>query len=152
MRYVDRRLSSLIHPYFDELEVASKRRNLAMVFASKGAKLTQSSVESIRYAGPDVRQLRRLFLDKCSYCERHVPGVPYSFRPFTEAEPVNDHSTSHLYYTWLATSWDNWLWVCADCFPDNEAYFPVRGRRAKLPSLDMLTEFAGLNRVQQSRR
>lgn len=142
MRFVDRTKFS-VPKYFGSSQLMQLRREVAKLFEADGARKAQTVVQRDRgmveeALAPD---LRLLFAGKCAYCEQ-AQGAPYRFRPETEAEPVDDRSTSHLYYCWLATSWDNWLWVCAGCRGDHEASFPVEGRRAKLPFSDMLDKFA----------
>ena len=143
MRYIAR--SSLPVPsFFRSEELTSLRRHLPGLFGSGTVKRSQSFVERSRgYLEERLSgELAEIFRRTCVYCERQGDGAPYRFRPETEAEPVEDRSTSHLYYAWLATSWDNWLWVCAECRPGNEAHFPVRGARARLPDGYMLAEFS----------
>jgi len=91
------------------------------------------------------RDLGNLFEGRCAFCESDCEvdeKSAYPFRPATEAEPVTDHATSHLYYVWVATSWDNWFLICEACRPDNPAYFPVRRGRSPLPTVEMLREFS----------
>lgn len=141
MRYVDRANS----PYpssFLSPEIAALRRNLLDLFSGDEERQSQTFVVRDRGTVEAAIQadLKELFHDKCAYCEMKG-GAPYRFRPDTEAEPVRNRSTSHLYYAWLTTSWDNWLWICSSCRPDNPALFPVIGERAAVPDLEMVRAF-----------
>lgn len=144
MRHVER--SSVEPPqFFLGGDVARLRQDQASHFSYGSDMRSQRRVETGRgYIEKGISSdLRDLFLGKCAYCEQHASSArPYAFRPPTEAEPVRDRSTSHLYYMWLSLSWDNWLWVCADCWPDRESWFGVEGKRAELPSAEMMEAFA----------
>ncbi|WP_166794307.1 AAA family ATPase [Pseudomonas azotoformans] len=84
--------------------------------------------------------LARLFSGKCAFCETLTITEVYRFRPRSSATPEADNG--HLYYTWLATAWENIYPICRRCIPRQREYFPVAGRRAPLPSIEQLTRFA----------
>lgn len=144
MRFVDR---SKVRPpeffLYDETLVRM-RQDLLEMFRQGDSKLMQSSVGRVdgHIREAVFKDLLDLFQGRCAYCEQEGNCQPYPFRPATEAEPVEHRSTSHLYYSWLTTSWDNWLLICQDCYPRNPAYFPVAGKRDPLPTLDMLAVYA----------
>lgn len=145
MRSIERR-SLPLPAFFTSPELASLRGNLRELFSSKASreKRLQSFVKRSHGRLEEMlrSQLAEAFHGTCVYCETRDPrGVPYRFRPETEAEPVEDRSTSHLYYAWLATSWDNWLWICSECRPSHEAFFPVAGKRAALPDIKAVLAF-----------
>ncbi len=83
-----------------------------------------------------VRQaLDQLFHGKCAFCESTGWATVHRFRPVGEALPVEEISTSHLYYLWLGNAWENLYPVCHDCAAlARPAMFPLAGRRAPLPT------------------
>lgn len=98
---------------------------------------------------PDVfTALTRQFRGKCAFCETQTTTRPYRFRPSMEAGPPeaawrNDAARRHLYYSWLANSWDNIYAICEKCVPREPTYFPVRGKRCPLPTYEALAELSG---------
>lgn len=108
---------------------------------SKGQSL-QFSV----YGREDVKDsLKKLFNDKCAYCESKMLHVSDSdiehFRPKGEMKPtlddkLNDEETG---YYWLAAKWDNLLLSCEHCNQrrvDSKGrvfgkgiYFPIDGNK-----------------------
>lgn len=70
------------------------------------------------YRSQDIKEaLRKLFSDKCAYCEstflNTYPGDIEHFRPkgeITEAVPKQKPG-----YYWLASDWDNLLFSCRNC-------------------------------------
>lgn len=94
------------------------------------------------YTDASVRDgLRRLFHDKCAFCETRTTLDIGRFRPRSEALPTEDAQTSHLYYSWLAGAWENFYAMCAECNLSQRARFPVIGNRAPLPSDEMIRDF-----------
>lgn len=67
--------------------------------------------------------------------------VPYRFRPTGDASPVERSSESHLYYAWLSNAWENLYPICEGCSPKRPEYFPVKGRRAALPTETQLQTY-----------
>jgi hypothetical protein len=47
-----------------------------------------------------------------------------------------------LYYNWLETAWQNLYAICKSCIPSQANYFPVSGKRAALPSVDLYKQYA----------
>lgn len=100
---------------------------------------TRFSMKGLTVEDPELQaSLERLFHGHCAFCERAVPTQPYRFRPTEEAGPTTDAhpdygDRSHLYYTWLANSWDNIYPICTGCMPLEPSVFPVRGKRCPLP-------------------
>ena len=91
--------------------------------------------------------LERLFRGKCAFCERPAKTQAYRFRPSEEAGPTSDApeafaDRAHLYYSWLANSWENIYPVCADCRPLEPTVFPVRGKRCPLPERHEIENYA----------
>src|SRR5436190_24394892 len=72
--------------------------------------------------------LWKLFHDKCAFCERHVPILPYRFRPTSEALPIAGEEGA-LAYGWLADVWQNLYTICSNCLPSPISHFPVLGAR-----------------------
>ncbi len=129
--------------FFYSRDLHTSRRNLLTLFQASREKLEQSLVpRGIDPHGSDfVEEVRAAFSGRCAFCERSDPGAPMRFRPESEAEPVDNRSISHLYYSWLSTSWDNWYWICSACRPENERHFPLSGSRAKLPQFEEILRF-----------
>ncbi len=80
--------------------------------------------------------LQRLFHGKCAFCESLDSTLPYRFRPPSSATP--EDGDGYLYYTWLANAWENIYPICPRCVPREPEFFPVRGRRASLPTIELL--------------
>lgn len=119
------------------------------MFSQNAQKLAQSRStiflgERLVSLSSEVRSaLAELFSGKCAFCESPVSEpVVYGFRPHGNAEPVESKSVSHLYYVWLAEAWQNLYPICQACVPRNPSYFPVTGRRAPLPDIQILERFA----------
>lgn len=90
---------------------------------------------------PDLDgELRRLFHDKCAFCERCVPVTTYRFRPTSEALPILDREGS-LAYGWLADAWQNLYTICKECRPSRMSYFPVAGARVPVPPAKVYEEY-----------
>jgi len=100
---------------------------------------TRFGMHRVAVDAPELQAaLERLFIGRCAFCERAVPTRPYRFRPTEEAGPTSDApekyaGRAHLYYMWLANSWDNIYPICDTCFPLEPSIFPVRGKRCPLP-------------------
>lgn len=84
--------------------------------------------------------LRRLFHDKCAFCERRVPVTTYRFRPTSEALPILDREGS-LAYGWLADAWQNLYTICKECRPLRMSYFPVAGARVPAPPAKVYEQY-----------
>jgi uncharacterized protein (TIGR02646 family) len=81
-----------------------------------------------------VEALRRLFRDKCAYCESAVPRGDENvehFRPLAFARGL-DGEEDRDYYVWLALEWENLLLACATCAKAKGSLFPVADRRARI--------------------
>jgi hypothetical protein len=85
--------------------------------------------------------LHRLFRGRCAFCEAMDRTRPHRFRPAAEALPFQQSEHGHLYYLWLADAWENLYPICEFCRPKEPHYFPVRGPRATLPSLDDINHY-----------
>lgn len=141
MLAVDRALEPAPACLSDE-RTASAREALRMAFSVDGdvAAQTRFSMGGFTFADEELQaSLERLFRGRCAFCERTVPTRPYRFRPSEEAGPTaqahpKHGDRAHLYYTWLANSWDNIYPICQDCFPEEASVFPVRGKRCALPN------------------
>jgi hypothetical protein len=116
---------------------------LLTLFRASREKLEQSLVPRgfDSYSSEFAEEVRAAFSGRCAFCERRDPGGPMRFRAESEAEPVENRSISHLYYSWLSTSWDNWYWICSFCRPENDRHFPLSGSRAKLPEFEEIVRF-----------
>ncbi|WP_081285715.1 AAA family ATPase [Tritonibacter mobilis] len=148
MRFVNR--ETVAAPAaFSRPSAKEGRYRLLETFSQDARKLAQSreavfldeeapsNSEAVRKA------LSELFAGRCAFCEIPVSDpLVYHFRPDGNAEPVEDYSLSHLYYIWLAEAWQNLYPICHGCMPRDPSYFPVKGRRAKLPDVALLQRFA----------
>lgn len=92
-------------------------------------------------SGPIHDALGLLFHGKCAFCETQDLTLPYRFRPRSAAISAREGVDSHLYYTWLANAWENIYPICLRCVPRQPSYFPVKGARARLPSIDELRRY-----------
>ena len=151
MRFVDREAIS-VPAAFSRATAQDARRSLLEMFRQDARKLHQTRLESVLDPkGPskseNVRDaLETLFKSRCAFCETPLSEpLVYRFRPSANAEPVEDASVSHLYYAWLAEAWENLYPICHDCRPENPSFFPVNGRRIKIPDLQMLESFVERN-------
>lgn len=89
----------------------------------------------------------RLFLHKCAFCETELIATQaYRFRPSSSAMP--EAKNAHIYYSWLATAWENIYPICKGCLPRQREYFPVAGKRARLPSLEQLRLFCAMGNAR----
>jgi len=104
----------------------------------KGDKITINDVND-PYHGEEeyeVRyQLRRLFHNKCAYCEciEYKPDVEH-FRP---KKGVSGHQRNKHGYYWLCYEWTNLLPVCSACNSKSGKWnkFPIAGTRITNPPL-----------------
>jgi len=102
----------------------------------KGDKITIND-KNDRYYGTEefeVRyRLRRLFHNKCAYCEvkEHKPDVEH-FRP--KKRVSGNQRNKHGYY-WLCYEWTNLLPACSACNSKNGKWnkFPIAGTRVTTP-------------------
>jgi uncharacterized protein (TIGR02646 family) len=105
--------------------------------------------ESLYRATDVVDALRRLFRDKCAYCETaigHGEETVEHFRPRSFARGL-DGAEARDYYVWLALEWENLLLTCSTCAKAKGSLFPVEGGRARVrATLDevLATEVAEL--------
>jgi hypothetical protein len=126
----------------------NNRESLRALFDFDSEKLSQSFAPR-SFLGLDEQNVRngldRLFRGKCAFCEAETSTRPYRFRPASEATPVAPTDmNSHLYYTWLVDAWQNIYPICTSCAPsdrEGSTYFPVIGRRCRLPTPDELNQF-----------
>lgn len=90
----------------------------------KGKKKKDGDEESFKftaYSGGDVKPtLKKLFHDKCGYCEIDYGGAVSDiehFRPkgALEHEPPTDVNTHPDGYYWLGADWDNLIYSCQHC-------------------------------------
>ncbi|WP_181360512.1 AAA family ATPase [Variovorax sp. WS11] len=81
-----------------------------------------------------VLALRRVFEDRCAYCESQIQttvrGLDH-FRPIASAANHFD-KVSPDHYGWLAYDWHNLLVLCPSCQKAKRNQFPVEGPRAPL--------------------
>lgn len=149
MKYVDRQ--SIPPPkVFGSIQAREARAALLQVFGTASfetmaqTRASESiSSYSVAHEAELVGALERLFRGRCAFCEIPVEEpLVHRFRPLAHAEPAEDTSTSHLYYSWLAEAWQNLYPVCQECVPTNDSYFPVYNKRSTLPDTDSISNFA----------
>ncbi len=133
---------------FTSKEAKANRQALQSFLSYSDEKLSQSIAPRafLSLEEPSVyNALGRLFHGKCSFCEAKDPIKPYRFRPISEAEPFQSAANGHLYYTWLVDAWNNIYAICEHCQPlqrERMRYFPVQGRRCKIPTDTEVERFA----------
>ncbi|MHC8334140.1 AAA family ATPase [Pseudomonas sp. LB3P25] len=118
-------------------EFNAHRKELANYFLTDEAKRAQTRTPDFRIGLDDESingSLKRLFRGKCAFCESAMPTMPFRFRPISDASPMGRNSEAHLYYAWLSNAWENLYPICKGCFPKRPEYFPVKGKRATLPT------------------
>lgn len=143
MQFFDRRNEPAPRSFIGSRARAA-RNNLVNYFQLDPLERAQTRLSDnlVALYGPDTRTaLARLFSGKCAFCESAVstPEV-YRFRPRSSATPEAENG--HLYYTWLATAWENNYPICRQCVPYQREYFPVEGQRVSLPSIEQIARFA----------
>lgn len=144
MLHFDRRAEP--PPAIFQSPVAAREREMLrnyMLSAEEKRSQTSAPRSELPIDDPSVlAALDRLFHGKCSFCEAAESITPYRFRPTAEALPPESPSTSHLYYAWLADTWENVYALCRLCLPTEPNFFPVQGPRTALPTPDQLDRFA----------
>lgn len=147
MKHVDR--DRIAPPsYYSTTQAIEERRRVRDSFSTENQKLLQtrpafpSDTSGLNVSQEVLDTLVSLFDGKCAFCETKLEKpLIYRFRPPAYAEPAQDVSTSHLYYTWLVNAWQNLYPICAGCLPDQLNFFPVNGRRTPLPSRSVLESY-----------
>lgn len=131
-------------PGLTKSEVARARENMFAFMLSEQAQRDQTRFEASDYVLDDssVKQaLRKIFHQRCAFCETATDTRPYRFRPASGAWPLAKSKHAHLYYLWLADAWENLYSVCEQCRPEVPGFFPVTGKRARLPTADELQHY-----------
>jgi uncharacterized protein (TIGR02646 family) len=92
--------------------------------------------------GPLKPILHKIFYGKCGYCETKIElpheGVIDRFRPHDGVRDKTDYFPD--LYWWLVFEWGNLIYSCKECSQYKANYFPIKGRRAKNESDDILKE------------
>ncbi|WP_433765307.1 AAA family ATPase [Pseudomonas putida] len=129
---------------FTSREAGQYRRQLREYFSKSSEQISQTSVSRklLPLDEPGThRALNQLFHGKCAFCEASTKVQPFRFRPAAEANPPASGANPHLYYTWLADAWDNIYPICASCMPEAPLFFPVKGKRARIPTEQEIDQF-----------
>ncbi|MGJ7515034.1 AAA family ATPase [Pseudomonas baetica] len=129
---------------FTSKEASQYRRLLREYFSKSSEQISQTRVSRklLSLDEPSThRALNHLFHGKCAFCEASTKVQPYRFRPAAEATPPTSGENAHLYYTWLADAWDNIYPICVSCVPKEPFFFPVKGRRARIPDEADIDQF-----------
>lgn len=101
----------------------------------------QSSVQSGIYSSL-LPALHSLFHGRCAFCESQTSALDiHFFRPVNGAEPHYGLVDSHIYYAWLANTWQNIYLACAECKAHSRNHFPVKGGRAPIPTQEMYMKY-----------
>ena len=136
--------------YLRDGEATQSRRQMADYMLTDAAKRNQMdsprSILSLEESSLS-EGLSRLFRGKCAFCEAREPITAHRFRPQAEALPSESPESGHLYYTWLADAWENLYPICANCRPAEPGYFPVKGKRARIPTRPQISRYADDNRA-----
>lgn len=137
MQYFDRRL---VPPpeFLRSSRARQAREELLRYMSLEREELRQTKARNLQLdVGTDVtvrRALRRLFHEKCAFCEGRTEIHVLRFRPASDAWPVISRSDGHLYYLWLSNAWENLYPACKACSTSDPKAFPVDGPRCPLPS------------------
>lgn len=86
-----------------------------------------------------VERLRRMYHEKCAYCETKDPGFEIEhYRPKKRVALQDLNGQSHPGYYWLVNEWTNLIPACHDCNKNGVKgnRFPVNGNRLNAPILD----------------
>ncbi|MDO5981594.1 AAA family ATPase [Flavivirga spongiicola] len=87
--------------------------------------------------------LRKLFRNKCAYCETSIVGASSdidAFRPKSRA--INTSGKAVIGYYWLALEWHNLYNSCQQCNRYKNVRFPVKGHRLEYPNKNIYDEQA----------
>ncbi|MDW9378024.1 AAA family ATPase [Sinorhizobium meliloti] len=130
-------------------QTSQGRRHLEEIFSASPHLRAQTrvSMASVTLDNAELnRALSRLFRGRCAFCESSTATRAYRFRPTEEAGPSGaapeaDAPYSHLYYCWLANSWQNIYAICAECYPREPSIFPVTGQRCRIPTLKKVRQY-----------
>ena len=148
MRFVDR--SKVSPPAELQAGVFDEFHNRFLQLISLEAKeIAQNRAPEIPRHHFDVLlpALSDLFMGKCGFCESRASLLPYHFRPVANAQPQDKRRhNAHLYYGWLATSWQNIYPICEGCLPKEPNHFPVTSERSNIPSILEYADFVKLGK------
>jgi len=136
---------------FRETQFRRSREQLLEFFSLDTQERSQSRVPmedlelNLNQIRPVYDALFQMFRGKCAFCESEDHPLPYRFRPTSSAISTMGGIDSHLYYVWLANAWENIYPICLKCIPRQPSFFPVKGKRAPIPTLEQLRQYANDN-------
>ncbi len=125
MRYFDRSSVPAPSSLTDAAGAGKAELISAREFYTKSPEKTYSFSA---YKGTDVAEtLRKLFNDKCAYCESTFRAVsPADIEHYRPKGRVKDEE-NHQGYWWLAADWENLLPCCIDCNRERHQDHVVQG-------------------------
>lgn len=136
---------------FREEQFRKSREQLLDFFSLDTQERSQTRVPmedlelNLNQVSPVYDALGQMFRWKCAFCESKDHPLPYRFRPTSSATSTMGGIDSHLYYVWLANAWENIYPICLKCIPRQPSFFPVKGKRAPIPNLEQLRQYADDN-------
>ncbi len=78
------------------------------------------------------KDLKKLYLNKCGYCEVHMEaGEGLGFDHYRPKNGIKE-DRSHSGYYWLGYEWSNFVPVCPSCNRHKANSFPIEGERTNL--------------------
>lgn len=132
---------------FQDRQFSTARKALLDLFKLDERERSQTRVSGkeleldLNQIGPVHDALGQMFHGKCAFCESQDLTLPYRFRPASSAVSTVGAVDSHLYYVWLANAWENIYPICLGCIPRQPSFFPVRGRRAPIPTILQIQKY-----------
>jgi len=87
--------------------------------------------EGAVYNSTILDTLKRLFANKCAFCESFDVEMRIShYRPISNAHLGDDYPKEYERYFWFSYQWENFLPVCGECFSSIQNRFPILKRPA----------------------
>jgi len=127
---------------FNLQENSEKMLNFLQISPERRAQTRVPESFSSGQSSGALSALHELFHGRCAFCESESDDVGlHFFRPISGAEPQQRSMDAHIYYAWLAYAWQNLYLACPRCNRHANNYFPVRGKRAPIPSADQFMSY-----------
>lgn len=127
---------------FNLLENSEKMLNFLQISPGRRAQTRVPESFSSGSSSETLPALHELFQGRCAFCESESDEAGlHFFRPINGAEPQQNMVDAHIYYAWLAYAWQNLYLACTQCNRHAGNYFPVRGKRAPIPSAETFMNY-----------